>query len=258
MKRIRISASLLILFSAFTGALVLPSLVAAQTGIWVPTGNMTTKHLYGTATLLQSGKVLVAGGITTSDGRSTISTAELFDPTTGKWTRTASMNVGRNSHTATLMLDGRVLVAGGNDKTGNALSSAEIYDPLLEQWTLTGTMNAPRATHAAALIETGIDTGKVIVIAGSSQCASCEPNLSTEIYDPSSAAWTKTADLHVARYYTLSNGTATIPDGSIMTVGGGTCCPYGEANEERLTLRPQAVGHPQRRRSPGRTRRRRV
>jgi hypothetical protein len=67
--------------------------------------------------------MLVAGGKT---GGFTLSSSELFDPATGKWTKTGSLNFARYFHTATLLLNGQLLVAGGYG--GNVLSSAELYD----------------------------------------------------------------------------------------------------------------------------------
>ena len=78
------------------------------TGTWAPTGSMTDARDFYTATLLPSGKVLVAGGSITQ-----LHSAELYDPTTGIWTATGSLGDGRTVHTATLLLSGKVLVAGG-------------------------------------------------------------------------------------------------------------------------------------------------
>ena len=78
-----------------------------------------------TATLLPDGRVLVTGSYINS-GESRAS-AELYDPTSGRWTATGSMDLGRDGHTATLLPDGRVLVAG--DYNYESRASAELYDP---------------------------------------------------------------------------------------------------------------------------------
>src|SRR5262245_59721603 len=91
------------------------------------TGSLAFARSEHTATLLQSGSVLVAGG---GGG----STTELYTPATGTWTTTGSLITGRVDHTATLLTDGRVLVAGGNGDHG-PLASAEIYDPVTGIWT---------------------------------------------------------------------------------------------------------------------------
>ena len=83
--------------------------------MWTYTGNLNVTRSEGpTATLLTSGKVLVVGGRTCSGGNCfTLNSAELYDPATGKWSFTGTLNTGRDNHTATLLTDGKVLVAGG-------------------------------------------------------------------------------------------------------------------------------------------------
>ena len=79
-------------------------------GRWTATGSLGTARCHHTATLLPSGKVLVAGG---SNGVS-LSSAELYDPATGL-DSTGSLGTARDLHTATLLPNGKVLVAGGNE-----------------------------------------------------------------------------------------------------------------------------------------------
>ena len=93
-------------------------------GTWTATGSLGTARADHTATLLPSGKVLVAGGV----NGGALSSAELYDPATGTWTATGSMGTARYIHTATLLPSGKVLVAGGDSGSGS-LSSAELYDP---------------------------------------------------------------------------------------------------------------------------------
>jgi hypothetical protein len=90
-----------------------------STGSFSVTGSMAEARTFHTATLLPSGRVLVAGG---GDENST---AEVYDPATGSFSFTGGMEVGRSGHTATLLPNGSVLVAGGGIFTG--LVSAELY-----------------------------------------------------------------------------------------------------------------------------------
>ena len=108
-----------------------------------PTGDMSAGRTGHTATLLQSGKVLMAGGDPCLfDGfyyeNCPLSSAELYDPGTGTFAATGKMSVTRVSHTATLLNNGKVLVAGGHD------ASAELYDPTSGKFAATGSMSVGR------------------------------------------------------------------------------------------------------------------
>jgi Kelch motif len=105
--------------------------------------------------LLPNGKVLVAGGVIPY-----FSSAELYDPATGSWTATGSLNTARYTHTATLLPNGKVLVAGGYDSA--PLSSAELYDPATGSWSVTDNLNTARSGHTATLLP----NGEVLIAAG--------------------------------------------------------------------------------------------
>jgi len=111
------------------------------------------------ATLLNTGKVLVAGGVGPfCAGCNSGMTAELFDPATGTWSPTGSMSIFRSQHTATLLSNGKVLVAGGNGAT------AEVYDPATGTFSPSGSMTTTRANHTATLLP----DGRVLVSGGQS------------------------------------------------------------------------------------------
>jgi len=212
------------------------------TGIFAPTGSMTDARDGHTATLLNNGTVLIAGG-STNTGNS--ATAELYDPTTGMFTPTSSMNAARESHTATLLGNGKVLIAGGNAKAvipGISLASAEVYDPATGTFTLTGSMNAARQSHSATLL----NNGKVLITGGFEN--SPFPSLaSAELYDPATGTFTLTGSLNAAREYhtatLLNNGTAVIAGGygvfgtlasaEVYDPATGTFAPTGSLNTAR-------------------------
>jgi hypothetical protein len=129
---------------------------------------------------LNDGRILVVGG--SSDGRS----AELFDPPTGTFSATGSMNEQRAGFTATRLADGRVLVVGGQSDTETG-ASAEIYDPAIGAFTLTGSMDLPRFWHAAALLP----DGRVLVIGGGTGGVRVDVGTFTEIYDPQTGQFTR-------------------------------------------------------------------
>jgi N-acetylneuraminic acid mutarotase len=99
------------------------------TGKWTLSGNLNTARQEHTATMLMNGKVLIAGGNNVTTNQTTVlASAELYNPSTGVWSITGSLNDARVGHTATLLNSGHVLAASGSD-ANNDLISCEIYTP---------------------------------------------------------------------------------------------------------------------------------
>lgn len=192
------------------GSSVQPSPAQQSPGTWTLTGTMAFAHQAHTATLLSSGKVLVAGGF--ADLATVSDRTEIFDPATRKWTAASDMSTARWGHTATLLTDGRVIVAGGTGGTSHVapLPSAEVYDPATDTWASTAAMASARNRHTATLLR----DGKVLVVGGERYQTDLA---SAELYDPRTGSWSPTSSMT----HTRSSHTATLlPNGEVLVVGG--------------------------------------
>jgi N-acetylneuraminic acid mutarotase len=190
--------------------------VEAGIPTWTTT-TLSTARWDHTATLLSSGRVLVAGGISGTS----LSSTDLYDPSTGTWSPGASLTIPRGSHTATLLPSGKVLVVGGtsNGENGASVSTAELYDPDTNTWSSTASLTTARKKHTATLLP----SGKVLVVGGTS--LSWGQSLSSaELYDPSTGTWSSAGSLATRRY----DHTATLlPSGKVLVVGGWG--PYADS-----------------------------
>ena len=175
---------------------------------WSAAGNLNNARRAHTATKLNDGRVLIAGGIGTSSD--SLRSTELFDPETSTFTPTGNLNTARDSHTATLLTDGRVLVAGGSDGL-TLLRSAELFDPVTGMWTATGNLNTARAVHVA----TRLAHGRVLVAVGVDGAFGLFR--SAELFDPATGVWTLTGDVDTARTFTTLTRLA---DGDVLLAGG--------------------------------------
>jgi len=219
------------------------------TGKFASAGGPAAIHPDGTATLLADGRVLLAGGYDTTAPNPDVESnrAELFDPSTGKFTKTGSMTMGRSGHTATLLADGRVLMAGGGiqhvggqDTSGTGdvrhanwfadvrretvdpriarptatlemTATAELYDPKTGTFHATGSMTIPRDQATATRLEDGR-----VLIAGAGDEGNAA-DASADLYDPTTGKFSATGSMNTARY----GQTATLlPDGRVLISGG--------------------------------------
>lgn len=182
------------------------------TGNWAPTAGAMNQARYGQqATLLANGKVLVTGGYNydVNDNLNYLSSVEVFDPGTGLWTLANSMHSARAWHTATLLTNGQVLVAGGYNTNG-LVAPAEIYNPANGTWTLTGSLNTPREQHTATLLP----NGQVLVAGG----AGTNNILQTaETYNPVTGAWTTNNPMNSPR---LGHTATLLPCGKVLVAAG--------------------------------------
>ncbi len=170
---------------------------------FTPTGAMAQPRAHHTATLLNGGLVLVAGGL--DAGGAATATAELYNPATGTFIAAGNLPSKSAGHTATLLNDGRVLAAGG----GN--SSAELFDPLTRNWQPAGGMSSVRSFHTATLLS----NGRVLLAGGTDNAG--KTLASAIIYDPATSNFTSGSSMAAAR----ERHTATLlPDGRVLVTGG--------------------------------------
>ncbi len=172
--------------------------------------SMLVARYNASAALLPDGRVLVAGGYAGSATGAPISSAEIYDPATGMWTAAASMTSARAQHTATVLLDGRVLVAGGTT------TAAEIYDPATGNWSAAGAMSVGRLYHTATRLSAA-QGGKVMVAGGWDDINNARST--TEIYNPATNTWSAGPNLKQAR---AIHTALLMDDGRIMLAGGLT------------------------------------
>jgi N-acetylneuraminic acid mutarotase len=195
-----------------------PELYDPVTNTWAPAASMARPRASHTATLLPSGRVLVAGG---DAGGLRLADAELYDPVTNGWAPAGSMAEARNEHTATLLRDGTVLVAGGmvaGDSTqpGSYAHVAQVFDPTTNAWRAVPSMVSTRAYHTATLLP----TGKVLVAGGLGPGPYPYGTYlaSAEVYDPETSKWSPAASMiteaHAFHVATL------LPSGAVLAISG--------------------------------------
>jgi galactose oxidase-like protein len=184
-----------------------------------PVGDAATRGISNrTATPLFDGGALLTGGL---GGIATPVTGSVdrYDSADEKWHVAGQMLHVRVGHTATLLRDGRVLIAGGltccqvpNPSPEFYANTAEIYDPSTDEFTPTGSMHDARGNHAAALLP----DGRVLISGGDGNDPSSPP-LGTEIFDPATGRFRPAGDLQVPRD---SHSAVALTDGRVLVIGG--------------------------------------
>ncbi len=181
-------------------------------------GAMSSERFFHTATALADGRVLaVGGGVDISGQWYTYGSADLLDPATGLWKKAAKLHHARRAHTATLLPDGTVLVAGGTTggkddgtEAGTQLDTAEIYDPLTDTWrVLASHLVTARTFHTAALVP----GGAVLLFGGLDGSGSA----SRQVEGYFEGTWQALDPLLIDRY---QHASAMLDDGSVLVTGG--------------------------------------
>src|SRR5271166_2028353 len=129
----------------------------------------------------------------------------------GTWTSTGSLHQGRDGHTATLLLNGNVLAAGG-ENNGFSLNSSEFYNPLTGKWTTTGSLNIDRSGAQAVLLSSGM-----VLVAGGCTSNCLDVTATSELYNPATGTWSLTGALATPRaFFTLT----VLKNGTVLATGG--------------------------------------
>lgn len=190
---------------------------------WSTTGSLAKERYGHTATLLANGKVLAVGGKGYGAAVSELGldSAEIYDPATGTWSATGSLAAARHIHSASVLADGKVLIAGGHDGSTNGLAylrSAEVYDPTTGTFGTTGNMGPLRGYHTANVLA----NGKVLVVGGRDGYGY---HYHVELYDPAAGAWSNTGFLATSR---RGHSASVLANGKVLVAGGyGGVSPGG-------------------------------
>ena len=199
---------------------------AASANSWSEQAPLPAPRGFGTATTLADGRVLVVGGCADPLCATVLNDATVYDPVANTWTDAGTLSAPRAGHSATLLNDGTVLVAGGCSDAActMALSSADI-------WTASGTggqfapgpsMAGARHHHTATLL----DNGEVLMAGGADSTGASLPT--SEVYLPLAREWLGTSAMLMSRAFHVGVG---LSDGRVLVAGGcnpQTCIPFAE------------------------------
>jgi hypothetical protein len=207
-----------------TGGLIAAGPVVASTELYDPASGTfsaipwSQSLVWPTATLLPDGKVLTtvgtfAGSVGSARGaydiiRLSFESSQLFDPVANTFAATGYIPLYTTYwHTATLLKNGMVLIAGGGDgDEGLRSASASLFDPDTRTFSETANMTTPRVVHTATLL----NDGTVLITGGPSMA-------STELYDPSNRTFTSTASMSEER---IGHTATLLNDGNVLIAGG--------------------------------------
>jgi Protein of unknown function (DUF1566)/Kelch motif len=193
-------------------------------GTWSAAASLPSARLAHTATVLNNGEILVAGGVTNNLGNSVLSSSLIYNPTTGLWRATNNnLTTARYHQQATLLTNGMVLVSGGLSATGvaNALASAELFDPATGLWSPTASMSAARYGHTQTLLP----SNQTLVTGGRNISGYLSSN---ELYNLNTGTWGSTCPLLSPR----GQHTATLLNTGKVLITGGSNASSALSNSE--------------------------
>lgn len=201
------------------GPLKTAELFDPASGKWTVLPELSQARVGHTASLLHAGKLLVVGGYAVASGVLPAQ-IEMLDLELGRWSTPSSLPSisGRHGHTATVLRNGNVLIAGGQGANGAAIAESYVYVPGTNTWESAGPMLVPRAGHTASLlpsgrvlITSGLDTGK-------------KPVAKAEVFDPTRKYWAERAWTSAGSMKNALPGAAAVVllDGTVLVTGVGS------------------------------------
>ena len=194
------------------------------TGTWKATTALRAARHAMTATLLASGKVLVAGGATAASDA--LNSSEIYDPAAKTWTLGLKMVQARSDYASIMLGTGKVLFMGGENINGVSIKNAELYNPSSGKFTATGNMAATREEHTAVLLA----NGNVLVSGGNNKTLTTQtPLASAELYNPTTGTWTATGSMSSAR---AGHTSIVLTNGHVLNAGGSDA--FNELNSAEL------------------------
>lgn len=182
------------------------------TGKWTATAVLRAARHAMNATLLASGKVLVAGGATAASDA--LNSTEIYDPTAKTWTLGNKMVQARSDYASIMLGTGKILFIGGENINGVSISNSELYNPSTGTFAATGNMTATREEHTAVLLS----NGNVLVSGGNKLTLTTQtPLASAELYNPTTGKWTATGSMSSAR---AGHSSTVLTTGHVLNAGG--------------------------------------
>ncbi len=201
---------------------------AQSSGTFTATAAMATARSFHTATLLRDARVLIAGGVPESDPSTPSSRTEIYDRVKQTFTQSGNMTIGRSSHTATLLPDGRVLIVGGD-----SIGTAELYEPSTGSFTATGSLLTARRGFNATLLA----NGRVLIAGGVARCTDSACVIGdAELYDPSTGVFTTAGSYAgslaslAASFLGFGSTSTLLPDGTVLFATAPSALVYDPAS----------------------------
>ncbi|MGD0092945.1 MAG: kelch repeat-containing protein [Planctomycetota bacterium] len=179
---------------------------------WTTTGRTTFSRKYHTSTLLNDGRVLVAGGDSVWGGGGAPQWYELFDSTSRTWSVGPGMQSARHNHTATLLKDGKVLLIGGAFSPMWDGRACEMFDPATNTTLAAPPMSYSRFNHTATMLGNGL-----ILVTGGFDVQDGTPQWTCEVYDPTAGTWTTTGNMIQGR---AAHAATVLKNGQVLVTGG--------------------------------------